>query len=559
MMFHQASGQEPLIARGSPSSSGKPCLFVAVFSLAALIMSSAALFGIACFGAPALTSEALQARRLNLIAEISKLSGELRLIDGALADVAWDRRNLTRPEMPNALTELTSILGDHVSPKDSGASIAAGVISGVVILYLCLAGCFRENEKHPAIPEPSTSSLNRPDVWEDRDVMDAYVQKGLEIEQYADLSCFGLMLNRPWLTSPGNKVEGLPVTSNKEWLGELPWPSGRAENPTRIWPLIWAFWTFLWRKKQPYWCMVLMVVEGLCAPLLAQVVGWIADEISNPSHDNGTWNLFCYSCLALFLNIVESRADYIYEIEVPGASVRYEFTMRLQRQFLGMTGEDAKAWPAGRCSAVLNYDIVQAVNLTWESTFAIAKCFTSLSMLAWITQRNLHPAFPEIRLAFTLMFGILVAGTYVNQRLRRSNVLDLAKRKRDWELAWTGLSVMQIRESREGTGRRPDVAAQELGDAAMVYRKRAFHYFFVRFVCALAPSEMTFMAQSAVMYVTGQQVMLEHMSVGEAVALIAVVKLGADQMTAWVTIHLNILEGYVSLLDIAEVFNMKVS
>merc|ERR1712113_380543 len=98
----------------------------------------------------------------------------------------------------------------------------------------------------------------------------------------------------------------------------------------------------------------------------------------------------------------------------------------------------------------------------------------------------------RMRISCSCIYLTLFLGAMLNVRFRLSNCKDLAKRKRDWELGWTALGVMQIRESREGRGRDKDTATQELSDAAMLFRKRAFHHFFIRLAAGMAPSEMTF-------------------------------------------------------------------
>merc|ERR1719162_2962464 len=138
--------------------------------------------------------------------------------------------------------------------------------------------------------------------------------------------------------------------------------------------------------------------------------------------------LLVYCCLACVVNLLNSRAEYVYEVEVPGASVRYELTFRLQRQFLGMQGELAKAWPPGRCSAVLNYDIIQAVNLCWESVFAIVKCNTTLVILTGLLFYNLEG--PVITACCCVIFMSLLVGTYFSGKMRQQTVIDLAERKR---------------------------------------------------------------------------------------------------------------------------------
>jgi len=104
-----------------------------------------------------------------------------------------------------------------------------------------------------------------------------------------------------------------------------------------------------------------------------------------------------------------------------------------------------------------------------------------------------------------------------------------------------------------------DQAAQEMSDAAMVFRKRAFHYYFIRLVAGLANTEMAFLAEATVAFVAGLSAIQGGASTGEAAALIALVKMLSAELKSLVTIQLNIIEGYVSLLEICEVFNLEVA
>merc|ERR1740121_1687345 len=136
-----------------------------------------------------------------------------------------------------------------------------------------------------------------------------------------------------------------------------------------------------------------------------------------------------------------------------------------------MQGDLAQQWPAGRCFAMLSYDVVQAVNLNWESIFALVKCTTSLIMCTIIMIHNTGFGNPRVRGACMIIFVSLFVGTILVTWFREANCLDLANRKRDWQLAWMAISTMQVRQTREGIRFNRDEAAQEVSDAAMVFRK----------------------------------------------------------------------------------------
>jgi len=271
-------------------------------------------------------------------------------------------------------------------------------------------------------------------------------------------------------------------------------PNGADVEKDSMRTMVLAFWIFLWRKKRPYKSMCLMVFKGICSPINAQIFGWLLGEV----HDRGRHgHLVIYCFLLLAINMMYNRAEYVYELDVPLSSVRYELTYRLQRQFLGMKGDTARCWPAGRCAAMLSYDVRKVVNLNWESIFEIARSSTTLIMCTIIMLHNTCN-WPTERFACITIFTSLFVGSFLATILRQPKCLDLALRKRDWQLGWMAISRTQIREQREGKERDLDEAAQEVSDAAMVFRRRAFHYYFARLVSALAPAEMAFFAEAMV-------------------------------------------------------------
>merc|ERR1711957_316619 len=82
-----------------------------------------------------------------------------------------------------------------------------------------------------------------------------------------------------------------------------------------------------------------------------------------------------------------------------------------------------------------------------------------------------------------------------------------------------------------------DTLAQDLSCAAMVFRKRAFHYYFIRLVASLACAEMAFFAEAVVAFLAGLSAIQGDMSTGSAATLIALVKLLASELRALVEVH----------------------
>lgn len=517
-----------------------------------------------------LSDAVLSFRKKELEAELARLDSEIKSrAQGELA-IAAQARGMERSQ----LVVEQKLIGLHPSETSTTPMVhspelfldvranpnlwAAGAVVCVVIIFSTLSICWAEDETAANIP-PASSKLDRPDLWNNRKDMVEFIKRNLKAESFADLSCSALLLNRPWRVQQGPPIMPDKVTSNVAWMAHESrkprvFPNGH-EDLDNMWGTVLAFWAFLWKKKRPYKCICLMVLEGVCIPMLAQILGWLLGEVNS----NGSAHNLLKYCIMLFgVNLVYNRAEYIYEVDVPGASVRYELTYRLHKQFLGMQGDLAQQWPAGRCSAMLSYDVVQAVNLNWESIFALVKCTTSLIMCTIIMIHNTGVGNPRVRGACIIIFVSLFVGTILVTWFREANCLDLANRKRDWQLAWMAISTMQVRQTREGIRFNRDEAAQEVSDAAMVFRKRAFHYFFIRLVATLAPAQMSFFAEAVVALLAGLSAIRGDLSTGEAAALIAVVKLLTTELKAWVNVLLNIIEGYSSLVEICEVFNEDV-
>lgn len=435
--------------------------------------------------------------------------------------------------------------------------VALAGVFGVVFSCVAVAGFFRESTKDPIVRRLTDSSeLDKSDLWENRDALIKFTKDSLKAERHADMSCFGLFFNRPWKKSPGAEVVAPKLSSNSEWMEGKPFPDGETRTQDEA-AMVRAFWRFMSRKKRydTLKCSALMVVQGVCPAATAQLLALIADEITGPGGSERKLMVFCICLLAV--NLLQSRAYYMYEIDVPGASVRWELNERLQRQFLGMRGATAKAWSPGRCAAVMDFDVIQAVNLTWESLFVLVQTITNFVALTAVMLYN-NSTTRRMLITSALMLVVLFTGAFANLKLRQPNCLELAKRKRDWELAMMGLCTKQITENREGKKlRSEDEAAAVFGDCALVYRKRSFHYFFIRLVAALACAEMTFFCQATIAFVAGRETMQQQMTVGQAVALIAVVNMLSTQLAGFVNAQLDILEGYASLLDICEVMNAE--
>ena len=166
----------------------------------------------------------------------------------------------------------------------------------------------------------------------------------------------------------------------------------------------------------------------------------------------------------------------------------------LQGRFIGMQAEGiAGAWPAGRACSCLDHDVNLVVNLLWKSIFKVTEHSVSILALTialvYVNKHTHHIKVPSILVfvsLFIAMLGIIHG--------RHRNIMDVAERKRDWRLAWMALSTMQIRDARKGRLELEhlDQNVHRFAEAALVYRSRGFHNWFVNLVASMAMSEMAF-------------------------------------------------------------------
>lgn len=123
------------------------------------------------------------------------------------------------------------------------------------------------------------------------------------------------------------------------------------------------------------------------------------------------------------------------------------------------------------------------------------------------------------------------------------------------------VATRQLHEAGDGhlelgnSGQDTLEAATFFGKVAMVYRRRSFHFFFVRLVSALANKEMMTLAQGAVMVILGTEVIEGRMSAGGVIGTFAAMSDLATALENLNDIWLNLIESFPSLLCIARIFN----
>lgn len=433
--------------------------------------------------------------------------------------------------------------------------VGPGTACLIVLGCLVLSSCCSQHARHSGVPEAAGKEMRDGHIWGDQERLAEYCQEHLQAETYAERGCWKLFLNRPWKQqhhTPGDALPPIPDWSpNKEWLGNQHFPNGERQRENFL-RMVKAFWIFVYRHKKPHFSVFLSLVCGICPAASAQLLGLIVDEIT-PAGSQQTLLILCASMLAV--QLVQDRANYLFEIDVPLAGVRWELRCRLHREFLAMGGEKAYLWPAGRCTAVVNYDVNQSVGLVWASFFTLIRNTMNLAAVTALMLYTDHDA-QKALIASSATFLILILGCWANIHSRRKNCLDLCKRKRDWEQAWLEVASAQLSDARAGpVSADHSDSLRNMTAATLNFTNRNTHYFFTRLVAVTASSEVTYVAQAAIAFVAGTSAMNGKMTTGQALALVSAVKLLAGVLQGFVDIELDLLEGYASLLSIERVFN----
>merc|ERR1712217_289656 len=160
------------------------------------------------------------------------------------------------------------------------------------------------------------------------------------------------------------------------------------------------------------------------------------------------------------------------------------------------------------------------------------------------------------------LLAILViqfVSAYQGLHARRKQFVYLAMRKRDWETFWLGFADHQVDKARVAIDDKIEFPVQEethwFSGAAMVYRKCAFHYYFIGLACSMLTGDMSTCVQLSVYVMAGFATIRGHIAVGMAVATIGAVTKFNALMKDFVNTYKDCHEGYVSLVEIADVLN----
>jgi len=520
-------------------------------------------------------------------------SGAFRLLSGAARSAAapqgqalagampatWSSfpqvaESTTGPPITNGTYDLINGTGNGTDgimrgPGDSMTYlICLGVVALVGLTCWCLSFAqksTKESRQALEVERAPTKEREHPRMWSsDLAQMEQRVNAALQLERHMTVDRWSLYTNNPWRDEAGPELPEPDLETNFHWLYKQRFPLNQRKRKSVI-HMTFSLWGFLWSKSRTAtrYCFVLSAIWGLCPAvesfLVARVIKTIIDSGNEDLNSAPRLCLLvgCYAAVCM----LDDCLKYMYQKEMPGASVRHELRKRLQWVWLEMEGRDASCWPAGRCTAVQTIDVPRMVGLSWLSMFdTVREVFCSSALMFVVLYKGWVE--PAVTLTVVLIFGILIAMGVAMVYVRRPNVEDLSQRKNDWNFHWLAIASMQIEaRSRAATKKSREEIMQDVilhSNAALVNRRRSFHYFFLRLVTGFANSEMTMVAETAIILILGMQALHGKLPVSSAAGIITALRSLKASHEKLTTIWLNVIEGYTSLLTIAQVFDYAV-
>jgi len=450
---------------------------------------------------------------------------------------------------------------------------------GTFSLALCavvltiLNGAFKQDAGIGLVE--ADKSMQEGNVFEDVGAMTKLLDGKVQLQSRMSVSFFSLFMNQPWHEKPvGFKWGGdEPVSPNKEWMNGKVFPNGETQTDSPV-KMIRAFWSFMlsWKSGGARTCIIISVLQGFVGPIGAQIFCWLMDEISTGTERSkigplknlpGTSEqmLLIWCVLLVLLHVFDIYLTWQYEMEVPEGGVVRQFKLRLQQQFVAMKGEAADAWPAGRCQAVIQFDVGQLIGGIWIAVFSLSKYITGcVAIIAVTIYSNRSELLAMISWGWIFFFLFLASIFDVMSRL--AHLQDLASRKQNWHSMECAMVSKQIHLSREqqirSSPRSIESAAKLVEDASFAAWYRGAHSYLFGLASKLACQFLNCVALGIVGYAAGMMVIEGNMSMGHLLVLMLCIQLLAGVQSNVVSTVVKLLQAYPSLKIISEVLNTAV-
>ncbi|CAE8625094.1 unnamed protein product [Polarella glacialis] len=393
----------------------------------------------------------------------------------------------------------------------------------------------------------------------------------VRVERFFQVDWWKLARNKVWRDKP-TELEGAPeILALAEWLqGTQPkqWPL-LAKNKTSsvleasLVSCSWSFVVFTWRRLRPVGPAVLMVIYGLMPASISflngLVVGVVVQKDSDYNLEERKHLLLLYSFLYWVVHQISTRTFYKFELDVPEMSLRNHLRHVVMRSLLRLQGEAAARFPPGESAAVLGECVTDAVDFLWSVLFTAIQLVTQYVTLTATIFVSVRHASLHARGLLPLFCVLIPAAKFALFFSRLRPCSDLASRQTQWELNMYGMAVEQVARSRErmSVALEAEVsqAANDFAQVAFVYRKRAFHSYFMDLVNQDTISEFSIFFQVTALVVTGLEVIDGSVGIDEFTILTSAIVALNNATDSALSILVGLPHGHAALLRIADVIN----
>jgi ABC-type multidrug transport system fused ATPase/permease subunit len=446
---------------------------------------------------------------------------------------------------------------------------------GTILLFVCslflygLSSCCKQTFANGGVP-PAGSLDGSPESFSDPSLMAKLATDRMALQARCDFRFWPLFMNQPWLKGArpdywwGGGVDGLPT--NIEWMGNQPFPNGETRTHS-AWHMTVSFWSFMfnWKKGGARWCLFVMALRGFVLPMSAQITAWALDEIDTHDarsdqgilrHVAGTPSqiLLYYAFMLLGLYTFDTALEWSYELEVPEGGPRRELKVRLQRKFMSLKSDTAKAWPGSRCTALIEQDAPTVIQ-TWTKIFSLAKDVSSIVgtvLIAIVNNTDISGA-----LGYLPIFGFVTLFAVLDFRQRVAQLKDMAQRKRAWIAAESSMSTRGIRNCREYLHYDSGEFDFDFFAASFVAWYRIAHCWFVQLATNRACNLTNNLALAIVVYVCGDRVLQKEMTMSQCTAVILLLGIFSKMITSIISSCTTLTINYASLVAVSEVLNVN--
>lgn len=154
------------------------------------------------------------------------------------------------------------------------------------------------------------------------------------------------------------------------------------------------------------------------------------------------------------------------------------------------------------------------------------------------------------------MFVTIFSSAAVNVLVMRGNLVDLAMRRQTWHSTWMTVASKQFDQSQEdGLAYDAAQASTLFGKVSFVYRRRSFHHYMLQLMASVSTDELVIAVQAFVTVILGWEALNHTVQLSCVVSVITGMSSLKTDLDNHVKTWLDIVDGYVSVLTIAEVFD----